>query len=151
MRDVPTFEELRTLIDATVAELLEFYTVPRDYSQIVYTDWTAKDILGHLVMWHESFARNLDDLRHRRSPRPLKGTLGALNEAGVADSRRYTVAELSERMRRAHDLIREGITDPGVNLIPYRRGSRDYTRHEHLEVVWRHLRHHLGDLQKHYR
>jgi len=150
LKDDPKLEELKTLMDKAVGELLEFYAVPRDYSEIVYTDWSAQDVLGHLVMWHESFARNLDDLRHQRVPRPLRGTLGQLNEAGVAASRGFTVAELTARMRQAHAVILEGVTDESVALIPYRRGARDYSRYEHLEVVWRHVRHHLDDVRKHY-
>jgi hypothetical protein len=109
----------------------------------VYDGWSAKDILGHLTFWHESFARNVADLAHDRKPTPLKGKLGDLNQQGVDEMRQCALEEVIRRLEAAHHIIQANILSPKVILIPYRKGSRDYTPEEHLEMVTKHMQQHL--------
>lgn len=143
-------EEYKAQLDKIVAEVIGFFDNAWDYDRIVYTDWTAKDVLGHLVMWHESFARNVDSLVQERKATPLKGSLTEVNETGVRESRKYSLRELQDKMRQAHEIIMRHILDEKIHLIPYKKGSRDYTRDEHMEVVYRHIRGHLADLRRTY-
>jgi hypothetical protein len=39
-----------------VDELISFYKQDLDFYRMIYSYWTAKDVLGHLTFWHESFA-----------------------------------------------------------------------------------------------
>ena len=101
-------------------------------------------------MWHESFARNVDDIVKGRKPNPLKGLLSDVNEVGVQENRKYSINELQERMKTANEVIMAEILDERVKLIPYKKGSRDYSRDEHMEVVYRHIKGHLSDLEEKY-
>ncbi|CAG0930139.1 hypothetical protein TFLX_01616 [Thermoflexales bacterium] len=70
-----TKEALRKRLNKTVAELIAVCRQLPDPDAVVYEGWTAKDILGHVTFWHESFARNVADLVHDGQPQPLKGQL----------------------------------------------------------------------------
>ena len=59
--------------------------------KMVYEEWTAKDVLGHITFWHESFARNISDLVSDIKPAPLKGKFIDLNQRGVDEMRPYTL------------------------------------------------------------
>lgn len=109
--------------------------------------WTARDVVGHVTFWHESFARNVDDLVHARRPTPLRGRLSDLNERGVAEARTVPLDTIVNRLRAAHATIRASILSSTLGLIPYRVGSRPYTPGEHLEVVRDHVRAHARSLQ----
>jgi hypothetical protein len=135
-------------LEVTVAELLCFFEEGKDFDFRVYPEWTAKDILGHLLFWQESFARNLDNLVTGKSPSPLKGRLGDLNQQGVEEFRQVSLNQLIARFRSAQESISKTITKPDIGYIPYRKGSRDYLPKEHLQVVNDHIRKHLRDLQK---
>ena len=52
------------------------------------------------------------------------------------------------RFQSAQQGIRENILNPALTLIPYRKGSRDYTPEEHLVIVNEHIRGHLQDIRK---
>jgi hypothetical protein len=52
------------------------------------------------------------------------------------------------RLESAHQVIQQNIHHPGLELIPYRQGSRKVTPEEHLEIVDRHLSGHLKDVEK---
>jgi len=51
-----------TELRSTLNDFIEFFQQGRDYDTMVYELWNAKDILGHITFWHESFARNISAL-----------------------------------------------------------------------------------------
>ena len=104
--------------------------------------------MAHVTFWHESFARNVDDLVHGRRPTPLRGRLSDLNERGVTEARAVPLDTVIGRLRTAHATIRASILSPALGLIPYRVGSRPYLPSEHLEVVRDHIRAHARSVER---
>lgn len=141
-------EILICALNTTVAQLLGVYKSMYDPDVMVYEFWSAKDILAHLTFWHESFSRNVLDLVNGRKPTVLKGRLIDLNQGGVDEMHSETLESVVDRFVRSHQLIQDNILNPGLIMIPYRRGSRDYTPEEHLCIVNEHINHHLQDVQK---
>jgi hypothetical protein len=139
---------LLSRLDNTIARLFTVYGGIEHPEMVVIGEWTAKDILGHLVFWHESFARNVYDIASNIKPTPLKGRLTDLNQQSVVEMQPYSTETLLLRLESAHLVIRQNIRNPGLELIPYRQGSRPYTPEEHLEIVDRHLSGHLNDIEK---
>lgn len=135
-------------LNETVTDLFSVYQTLPDPSLMVYELWTAKDVLAHLTFWHESFARNVDDLVRGRKPTPLKGRLIDLNQGGVDAMKSLPLAQVLDRFESAHMIISGNILNPALTLIPYKKGSRDYTPEEHLDIVCKHTRMHLRDVTK---
>jgi hypothetical protein len=112
-------------------------------------DWSAKDTLGHIAFWHESFARNVNALATGRDPVVLDGTYADLNQRSVETSRAMTVGQIAGRIRRAQTTIRRCIIKlPEDTAIPYRKGSRDYSPNEHLVTVSSHIIAHLNRVKR---
>lgn len=139
---------LLSRLDNTIARLFTVYGGIEHPEMVVIGEWTAKDLLGHIVFWHESFARNVYDIASNIKPTPLKGRLTDLNQQSVVEMQPYSTETLLLRLESAHLVIRQNIRNPGLELIPYRQGSRPYTPEEHLEIVDRHLSGHLNDIEK---
>ncbi len=135
-------------LNQTVVQLLAVYHELPDPNATVYELWSAKDVLAHLTFWHESFARNVDDLAHGRPPSPLKGRLSDLNQRGVDEMTHLSLGEVLARFEAAHATLQANSLDPALASIPYRKGSREYTVEEHLEIVSKHINFHLRDVQK---
>jgi len=131
-------------------ELYSFYQQELDFSVMVYKLWNAKDILGHLTFWHESFARNISDMGKDVKPQPLKGKLSEVNQQSVATTKAASIPELIQRIKQAQETIEQYIFNDSIGLIPYKKGSRDYSRQEHLDIVAAHIKRHLKDLNKRY-
>lgn len=140
-------EEQLTKLTDTVSSLLAVYRNLPDPNSPVYEAWSAKDVLGHITFWHESFARNVRDLARGARPAPLKGRLMDLNLQGVEALRDCALPDVLERLAAAQRVIQDHILNPELKLIPYRKGSRDYTPEEHLDIVNRHIQAHLKDVQ----
>lgn len=143
-------EEIKRETDQ-VNELIKFYQNDYDFSTIIYNDWTAKDVLGHITSWHESFAKNISDIAGNIKPSPCRGSLTEVNENGVISMKGYPIEQLIKKLRKAQKTILKHIEDPSISEIPYKRGSRNYSRKEHLEVVERHIKSHLKDLHTIYK
>ena len=138
-----TKEALRARLSKNVDELIAICRQLPDPNATIYEGWSAKDILGHVTFWHESFARNVDDLVHDRKPTPLKGKLSDLNQQGVDEMRSCSLEDVIGRVEAAQRIIQRNILNPKLILIPYRKGSRDYTPEEHLSIVSDHINAHL--------
>ncbi len=154
MKDSSINSELEVLIadlSESVKSLCEFYEQPKEFGKLVSTQWTAKDVLGHLTFWHESFARNVKDLALDIPPTPLKGKLSEVNQSSVETTATNSIKELLVRLNKAQATIEEHIVSDLIEMIPYKKGSRDYSRQEHLEIVSNHIQKHLKQLIKAYR
>ncbi len=142
-----TREVLLDHLTATLAQLLDVVRALPNPDRIVSDDWTIKDMLSHVTFWHESFARNVADLANGRKPTPLKGKLADLNQRGVDELRGCTFGEVIARLEAAHKVIQANILKPTLTLIPYRKGSRDYSPEEHLDIVNKHIEQHLKGIR----
>ncbi len=143
-----TREILLKQLNETISQLFDVYKNMANPEIAVYEEWTAKDILGHIVFWHESFARNVRDIVNDIKPTPLKGKYSDLNQRCFDEMRTKTVEEITKRLEAAHRVIRENILNPKLVLIPYKKGSRDYTPDEHLDIVNEHIKEHLSGIRK---
>jgi hypothetical protein len=135
-------------LEATVAGVAQTYRALPEPDMRVYPGWSARDVLAHVLFWHESFARNVDDLAHGRMPHPLDGGYGDLNQAGVEAMRGQTLEDTLGRLLAAQSVIRENILALSAPRIPYRVGSRQYSPEEHLALVDDHINKHLRDVKK---
>jgi hypothetical protein len=135
-------------LNETVAQLLDTCQTLLDPNAMIYELWSAKDVLAHLTFWHESFARNVDDLVNGRKPSPLKGRFIDLNQGGVDAMASLGLTQVMERFESAHAVIQANILNPVLTLIPYKKGSREYTPQEHLDIVDTHINEHLRDVQR---
>jgi hypothetical protein len=141
-----TRKVLLAQLNETIAKLLAVYQSMTDPDRMVYAEWTARDVLAHLTFWHESFARNVSDLVQGIKPTPLKGKFIDLNQQGVDEMRLHTLEQVMERLVVAHGIIQDNILNPRLMLIPYKKGSRDYSPEEHLDIVNEHIKEHLRDV-----
>jgi len=145
-----SFNEQLLLEQNAVEELIKIFSNNIDTSVIIYSDWNAKDVLGHITYWHLGFARNLSDAAFQKTQNPFKGSLTEVNERGVKEMENYSIEELITKIREAQIQININIGNKNVDLIEYKKGSRPYSVIEHLEVTRRHITWHIKDLKKKY-
>lgn len=147
-------QEIELLLRAERHELEQFirlFRVPDlDLGVMVNHRWNARDLLAHIVSWHESFARNLELLAVGKPPDPPRGTLREVNREGVISLDGKTVDQLVRRARRAQRIIEAHIFDESITMIPYRRPGTSYTRAQHLDVVRGHINSHFWEFIEKY-
>ena len=137
-------------LKSELCSFIAFFEEGLDYKKMIYELWNAKDVLGHVTFWHESFARNISDLGNGVEPTPLKGKLSEVNKLSVETTKAESIKNLIQRLKQAQKIIETFIYLEKIDLIPYKRGSRAYSREEHLEIVSNHIHKHLKDLMTKY-
>jgi hypothetical protein len=141
--------ELLEQLDEAVQQIIDAVRQIEHPESLRVDDWSAKDTLGHIAFWHESFARNVSALVNGREPDVLEGAYPDLNQRGVEASRAMSVGRIAGRIRRAHATVRRSIVKlPADTAIPYRKGSRDYSPDEHLITVRGHIIAHLHRVER---
>ncbi len=143
-----TREILLERLNETLEKLYDLYRDRIDIEIEIYEGWNARDILGHITFWHESFARNVNALIEGNKPSPLKGKYVEINQRSVDETKALTTKQIMSRLKIAHRIIQENILSEKLKMIPYRKGSRDYTPEEHLDIVNRHIGGHLKSIEK---
>ena len=136
-------------LDEAVQCIIETVKQSSNPETLQVGDWTAKETLGHIAFWHESFARNVKAMAEGRQPVVLDGKYPDLNQQGVEKSRLMSVGQIAGRINRAQAIIRRCVVGmPADMMIPYRKGSRDYSPDEHLKIVRDHIVAHLHRIEK---
>jgi len=89
-------------VHRAVEDIVRLVKMPEfDLSTPVNHRWDMKDMLAHLVAWHESFAKNLVLLSKGAPPDPLQGTLREVHQESVLALRGQSTNPLIRRLRKA--------------------------------------------------
>ncbi|MCP5267945.1 MAG: hypothetical protein H6943_02785 [Zoogloeaceae bacterium] len=134
-------------VRCAVEDIIHLFRIPGlDLSLAVNHRWDMKDMLAHLVAWHESFAKNLVLLANMEPPDPPRGSLRDVNREGVLRLRDQSPDQLIRRFRKAQKLVEMHAFDKHISIIPYRKPGTSYTRLQHLDVVAHHIRGHFWEI-----
>lgn len=110
--------------------------------------WSVKDVLCHLVFWHESYAANYRALADNKEPPLLEGPGYMLNPQGVRSLRKYSRNALIERLRDAQESLYESIMEKQVPQMTYKKDGRVYRTDEFLSVIARHVVTHTKQVRR---
>jgi hypothetical protein len=112
--------------------------------------WGPREVLIHLVFWHEQYAQIASAVARSKKPLLLKGTARALNDAAVAREINAPIDELLRRWTRAHTRFSAVARSPRASEIrmPLRVGARARPLADLIRLVARHIRKHQAKLQK---
>src|SRR5271157_2169129 len=96
-----------TQLDEAIDSFVNFTrSLPADALEGSKSDrWGPREVLIHLVFWHEQYARIGEDVAAKRQPVMLKGTFKELNRASVARNIHVPVGILIERWQSAHQRL----------------------------------------------
>lgn len=111
------------------------------------SEWTVKDVLCHIVFWHENYAANYQALAEHREPQ-LPDSMSTINKRGVASLRKLTRKELFVRLGQANKSLKKSIVDKQVSQMIYSKGGRTYETDQFLEMIARHIESHTKQVKR---
>lgn len=112
--------------------------------------WGPRQVLAHLVFWHEAYARQLEAHLTGKGWLLPEGTFDQLNAHAVASLEHVGVPTLLARFRAANTRLGRLALDPkaaGVR-IQLKQGSKSWLPGEFLVMVEAHIRRHGEKLRK---
>lgn len=106
--------------------------------------WGPRQVLSHLVYWHEDYVRQIEARRTGKGWLLPEGRFAELNARAVASLAGVGVPTLLARFRTANARLCRLATDPVSAGIPVqvKRDSKSWPLHEFLIDVEAHIRRH---------
>jgi hypothetical protein len=110
--------------------------------------WGPREVLAHLVYWHELCAARAEAAQDGRPSALPEGRFNDLNAVAVAQNRYAPLAEMLRRFQEANDrLASAAMASPDI-AIQLKRGSKNWPLMELIPNLESHIRNHLRQLEK---
>ncbi|MCA9390169.1 hypothetical protein KC571_02090 [candidate division WWE3 bacterium] len=117
-------------------------------SQEVYADgWSAKEIIAHLVFWHEYYVTVLKALANDEDPPLMEGT-AEKNKFAAPIAKKNSREELLNRLVKAQQKFKKYIVLVKIPLIPYNKTAMKRPPKDYVSVIAKHVAKHEKDLHK---
>lgn len=147
-QDRVAMKDLERLTE-TVDQFCQFITA-LPASALVEQDWGPKEVLAHLVYYHELYVKLVEAFIAGVPAVPPKGRFQDLNAQAVAASRGVTPVELVERLKKANHRLVELYQrhNPRKISVEIKAGAKLRTLAELIPEVEAHIRNHLRKLSK---
>jgi hypothetical protein len=132
-----------SLLEQAVEAFCSFIeALPED--AMVEQNWGPKEVLAHLVYWHEVYVSQAQSYLRGEPVDLPQGRYSDLNARAVENSRGIPVAQLTARFRAANHALGQISMDcdPDQVVIPIKSGVRAYTLAELVAEVLPHIRNH---------
>lgn len=136
---------------ATLSNNLDLFVheVKKKKLTLMATDkWTVKEVLCHLVFWHENYAANYKALSEKKEPPLLDGPLYKFNIEGVKSLEKEPVEKLIERLKNANKSLEESIIEKKVPQMTYKKNGRVFKTEDFLKLVARHFLTHQKQVKR---
>jgi len=111
-------------LETTVEDFCRF--IERLPKAAVIEEWSPKEVLAHLVFWHESYVAQVEALLSGTPFELPRGRFSDLNARAVDINRRGSVAKLVRRFRAANERLCAlyATHDPAAIVLEIKQGSK---------------------------
>jgi hypothetical protein len=112
--------------------------------------WGPREMLVHIVFAHEMYVRNLSAVAKGEPPPLWVGRYLDQNAQALESNRDATVPQLIDRLRAAHQLLKDLAVEPRVVGTPFyfKAGSKPRTLAGAIGEVCGHFRGHIADIRR---
>ncbi len=115
-------------------------------------EWGPREMLCHIVFWHETYARIAHAINTGQDPMPLVGTFPEFNRQSVLELGQVPVTVLVARLRRAQRRFAgELLTMSPSSRITIKVGARGRGPLEFVLKTDAHIRGHLDEVRRYRR
>lgn len=117
-------------------------------SNVATEEWTVKDVLRHIVFWHEYYAQQYAALAKGKEPfiMPSKGGV-TRNERGIENLKGNSKDQLIKDLKKHHKSLHESIVVHKVPKMDY-TDKREYSTEDFLVTITRHITSHGMQIKK---
>lgn len=149
MTTQPGVDELVVPVQKTVREALAWFSGPGAAATVRIGQWAPREVLAHLIYWHEVSAQGMESVARGGQPVSLESQIDSINARAVAGyqgkSLLQVVAEASKAQER---LVKAAGAVPDLDAVVVQRGAHSFTTRQRLEMIVGHWRGHLDELQR---
>ncbi len=139
-------------LSAVISSFTEFvHALPQQKLESSRTEkWGAREVLIHLVFWHEQYAQIASDVFANRDYKQLSGTFKEINALAVKQNMSVPINELLERWAATQNNLERLSKKPGSSRLKFclRVGSKQWPFSALMRLAAEHIRQHEDKLRK---
>lgn len=137
-------------LDRALDETLSWFQTWGDAPDLRVDQWTPREVLAHLVFWHQVNLQGIASVVQGGPPHRLLASSDELNASAVASLAGKSSRELAAELRALHkELSAAAPSLPSLDAVErIQLDGTERTARQQLEVLEIHLREHLQELQK---
>ena len=141
------YKELFNTLDQTVHLFIK-EVGKQKLNNMATDEWTVKDVLRHIVFWHEYYAQQYASLASGKKPFIFTSKGGSTrNQKGVDALKSKSKEELAKRLYKAQKSLGRSIVVKKVPGMDY-TDKRYYETDEFLVTIIRHIKNHTIQVNK---
>jgi hypothetical protein len=117
---------------------------------MIEQEWGPKQVLAHLVFWHESYVAQIEALIDGAPFELPRGRFSDMNAQAVVASRGASIAKLVRRFRAADERLRAlyATHDPATIALEIKQGAKRWRLADLVPAVEAHVRNHHRQLER---
>lgn len=150
MPDNRSIKELRK----TTEKLIDFINLlPEKTFRISFQGkWSPREVLIHIVFWHENFSLNTETLARGESPKYASGTFSELNAKAVLKNMDSSKESLISRLKNAQQRLESLSKSKKVlsTSLSFKDKGKVWNYSNALDRMEKHIRGHLERLKNIY-
>ena len=141
-------ETLIAALDHAVNRGLEYFEGPGPQSAARLEDWGPREVLCHMVVWHQSTVEGMESVLSGGPPNRLTAHTDEMNARAVQDCKGQQTAQISANIRGLQARMAaaaRALPDPGATVLVRSSGAEASAR-QRLELIAGHWNEHLDEL-----
>jgi hypothetical protein len=141
-------EQLLTSLDETVIQAAQFFSGVDE--SLCDGHQTAREVLSHLVFWHQEYAAVIEALTDGRQPILRQGAFATLNAQATRAYQTVSLLDLARRLLSTQDRLDVALRrlpDWEMNF-PVKEGGRFWSVTDRVVAIESHIRNHVARLRR---
>lgn len=142
-------ESLITALEQSVEAGLSYFQSTQGQSHVKIGRWGARELLCHLVWWHQATAEGMEAVASGGTPYRIYASVDEMNARAVGRLSGKTVDQLAELTRQWHARLvkaARGCADLNATVLVFGDGSGRSVQ-QRLEAMAHHWSEHLKELK----
>lgn len=140
---------LITALEQSVEAGLGYFLGPGSQSKVKIGRWEGREVLCHLVWWHQATAEGMESVAAGGAPYRIYASVDEMNARAVGRSAGKTIPQLADLVRQSQaQLVKvaRACPDPNTTVLVMGDGSGRSVV-QRLETIAHHWNEHVQELQ----
>lgn len=149
MTGIQRLEDLIAALGQAVEAGLAYFSGPGAESTVRIGEWGPREVLSHMIIWHQSSVEGMESVLAGGPPLRLLGGTDELNARAVEATEGQTMARIIGQIRHLQARLLAAVRalpDPSVTVLISANGLDSSALHR-LEILANHWNEHLAELE----
>lgn len=142
-------DQLITALERSVGNGLAYFEGPGSTSQVKIGRWHAREVLCHLLWWHQATVEGIESVASGGAPYHIYASTDEMNARAVGRLSGRTISQMTASVRQWQARLvtaARTLANPGATVL-IRGDGTELSAQQRLEAITHHWDEHVKELQ----